>query len=74
MSKEELSPLQEQVLALPREEQQALFEMLQASLAPMPEWHREVLEERLAAANADLGSFTPAPEVVERVRDRLRRR
>ena len=74
MAQQVPSTLQEQVLALPQEQRQALLEVLRESLAPMPDWHREVLDERIAAAEANPDAFTPAPEVVERVRARLRRR
>ncbi len=74
MAREESIALEEQVLALPRKKKEALLEALQANLAPMPDWHRQVLEERIALANANPDTFTSAPEVVERIRAGLRRR
>ena len=35
---------------------------------PIPEWHREELERRLAAADADPGSAIPWEEVRQRLR------
>jgi putative addiction module component (TIGR02574 family) len=66
------SELQEQALRLPPEERAELLEALQASLldAPLPEWHREVLDERLADHERDPGAAIPW----EDVKDSLRRR
>ena len=36
---------------------------------PVPEWHREELERRLAAADADLDAAIPWEEVKRRLRE-----
>ncbi len=38
---------------------------------PIPEWHREELERRLAAADADPGGAIPWEEVRQRLRGRM---
>ena len=37
---------------------------------PVPEWHREELERRLAAADADPGGAIPWEEVRQRLREK----
>ena len=37
---------------------------------PVPEWHREELERRLAAANADPDAAIPWEEVKKRLREK----
>jgi putative addiction module component (TIGR02574 family) len=62
---------------LPVEEQidyvQSLWERIAAKPeeAPVPEWHREVLEERLAARETNPEPATPWVEVREKIRSKL---
>ena len=41
---------------------------------PVPEWHREIIEDRLAAHRADPGAARPWNEVREELLDELRNR
>ena len=60
----------DKILALPAEDRQSIVDAIQASLAEEqdpPEWHREIVEERLAAHRADPNRGEPWAVV----RDRL---
>ncbi|MDX2158596.1 MAG: addiction module protein [Hyphomicrobiaceae bacterium] len=54
-------PKLRELLALPAEERLALAEALwlsleaESSLIPVPDWHRQLLDERIAADNQDEG-------------------
>ena len=62
--------LQEQILELPIEERLEVAEAIWASLeasaeSPLPDWQRQLLDERIAAAEADPEAGTPRAEVKE---------
>lgn len=62
--------LQEQILALPIGERldvaDAIWESLEGSIEPMlPAWQRQLLDERIAVAEADPDAGTPWSEVKE---------
>lgn len=59
VTQEELHVLQEQLIGLPREQRLELLDELQASLEPLPEWHREVLKERIRKADENPGAGVP---------------
>jgi putative addiction module component (TIGR02574 family) len=63
--------IQSTVLALPPEDRRALVDVLWKSLEtdpePLPEWQRQILDERLAALEAQPDEGSPAQEVEKRV-------
>lgn len=73
MTPEELHALQEQVMRLDQDQRTALLEALQSDLRPVPGWHLDIIDERVAHADANPDSLAPADEVIERVRETLRR-
>lgn len=54
---------------------QALWDRIAAhpDEVPVPDWHRELIEERLAEHRAGPDDVTPWEEVREAVREKLRR-
>ncbi len=68
--------IQQEVLQLPVEEQlelaEAIWDRLEAELQlELPEWQRRLLDERLAADDADPEAGSPWPEVKQRILDSL---
>jgi putative addiction module component (TIGR02574 family) len=60
----------DKILALPAEDRQAIVEAIQASLdeeQDPPDWHREIVAERLAAHRADPTRGEPWAVVRERL-------
>jgi hypothetical protein len=69
-----LETLRDEVLSRSHSEQEVILEALQGSLAPMPDWHRAVIGQRIEESDAGRLPLTPAVEAVERVRASLHRR